>query len=91
MVFAFVITKKVKLSVGTPRDAEFHTFFSSAMNGDEWLVSRFGRLTSVSTSAGIPVECEVGWAPEAVWMLGRRDKSLILTRKRTTNSRMTNP
>jgi len=61
------------------------------MDVDERLVSRFGRLTPMRISAGIPVDCEVGWAKETVWMLGRKDKSLILTGKRTTNSRMTNP
>jgi len=61
------------------------------MDVDKWLVSRFGRLTPVRISAGFPVECELGWGPEAVWTLGRKDKSLVLTGKRNTNSRVTNP
>ena len=36
------------------------------MDVDEWLVSRFGRLTPVRIYAGIPVEYEFGWAPEGV-------------------------
>jgi hypothetical protein len=79
------------LSVPTPRDAELHTLLSSAMAADEWLVSRFGHLTPVGISPGFPVECEVGWLPEAVWTFGRKDKSRILAGTRTTNSHMTNP
>ena len=43
----------------------------------EWSDSRFGRLI-FGERTPLCIEYEAGWAPELVWALRRREKSLFL-------------
>jgi hypothetical protein len=53
---------------------------TSALVGGERSASRSGRLTS-GKEATVLIKQEAGWAPEPVWRLLRREKSLAPTGK----------
>jgi hypothetical protein len=44
-----------------------YSFTTSALDGGEWSTSRPGRALPPGKGPPVPIEQEVGWAPEPVW------------------------
>ena len=63
---------------------QLHPFCVSALNGDELSVSLSPPLHYVVKNR-VPIEDEVGWVPETVWMFFRIQKSVPLTGIRNLN------
>jgi hypothetical protein len=53
-------------------DVKLHRFLTTILGKSEWLASRPGRFT-----AGRRPLVHIRWNPEPVWMLWRKEKSLI--------------
>jgi hypothetical protein len=56
-------------------EVQFHSFLTTALNGDEWLTPRPVRFTPRERTT-IPIPQHAGWAAELVWVFWRREKSL---------------
>jgi hypothetical protein len=52
-------------------EVKLHSFLTYDLDGEEWLTLRPGRFRTP-----VPIE-QVGWAPEPVWTLWRKEKSLF--------------
>jgi hypothetical protein len=89
-----VRAKKVKLSLCLITEALCHKdvsasgdiapqFFTSEIYEVEWSASQPGRFFA-GKEPPVRVMEETGWAQEPVWTLCIREKSLALTRNRTT-------
>jgi hypothetical protein len=74
---------KVKHSHYTPmeeRKYSSYSFMTSAVDGDEWSVSRPGCTLPLGKRPPVPIGQEAGWAPEAVWTQRLEEKSICLCR-----------
>jgi hypothetical protein len=66
-------TEKAKQSRHTPwwrlggEEYSSYSFFTSALDGDEWSASRPGRALASGKGPSVPIVEEAGWAPEQVW------------------------
>jgi hypothetical protein len=61
-----------------------YSFSTSALDGDEWSVSRPGRALPPGKGPPIPIVQVAGWAPEPLWTQRLEEKSFASARYRTS-------
>jgi hypothetical protein len=68
-----------------------YSFTTSALDGDEWSVTRPGRALPPGKGPPVPIVQEAGWAPEPVWTQRRKEKAFAPAGDRTLIARSSSP